>query len=57
MKIYDQYWNEWKCYLLHRDICYHVHLFGRTAKTKKNKRTRKADGGMVIEDMTKSVIV
>ena len=24
---------------------------------KKNKRTRKADGGMVIEDMTKSVIV
>ena len=24
---------------------------------KKKKRTRKADGGMVIEDMTKSVIV
>ena len=24
---------------------------------KKNKRTRKADGGMVSEDMTKSVIV
>ena len=42
MKVYDQYWDEWKCYLLHKDICYHVHLFGRTAKTKKkNKRTMK----------------
>jgi hypothetical protein len=40
MKVYDEYWDEWKCYLLHKDVCYHVHLFGRTAKTMK-KRSRK----------------
>ena len=48
MKIYDEYWNEWKCYLLHKDVCYHVHLFGRTAKSKKKtKRTKrkKSRGG------------
>lgn len=48
MKIYNNYWNEWKCYLLKSKICYHVHLFGRTFKKKnkkslkrKNKRTKK----------------
>ena len=41
MKIYDEYWNEWKCYLLHKDLCYHVHLFGRTAKSKKKTKRMK----------------
>ena len=48
MKIYNDYWNEWKCYLLKSNICYHIHLFGRTFKKKqkktlkrKNKRTKR----------------
>jgi hypothetical protein len=42
--IYNDYWNEWKTYNLKSSICYHTHLHGRTARTKKThkrKNTRK----------------
>ena len=29
-KIYDKYWNDWKCFNLKSHICYHEHLHGRT---------------------------
>ena len=35
MKEYNKFWNEWKCFALKSNVAYHVHLFGRTAKTKK----------------------
>jgi len=41
LKIYNDYWNEWKCYLVKSEISYHAHLFGRTAKTKKTKKTKR----------------
>ena len=44
MKEYNKFWNEWKCFALKSNVAYHVHLFGRTAKTKKKKRTLKRGG-------------
>ena len=41
MKAYNQYWQEWKCFLLKSNVAYHEHLFGRTAKTRKTKRTKR----------------
>ena len=41
MKSYNKLWNEWKCFLLKSNVAYHVHLCGRTAKTKKKKKRTK----------------
>jgi hypothetical protein len=45
MKIYNEFWEEWKTYNLKGSISHHVHLHGRTAKRtarkKKTKRKRK----------------
>lgn len=35
-KIYDSYWDDWKCFVLKSDICFHQHLHGRTKKNKNN---------------------
>ena len=52
MKIYDNFWLEWKTYNLKSSVAYHKHLHGRTAKRTakrltKGKRTlkRKQRGG------------
>jgi len=37
MKIYENFWNEWKVYNLKSSIAYHKHLHGRTAKPKATK--------------------
>ena len=29
---YNNYWDTWKCYAIKSKVCYHKHLFGRTAK-------------------------
>ena len=44
MKIYNQYWNEWKCFNIKSEYGYHEHLHGRTKKQrtkKQNKKTKK----------------
>ena len=28
---YDDYWDDWRCYTLKSDVCYHRHLCGRTS--------------------------
>ena len=30
-KEYNNYWDTWKCYAIKSKVCYHKHLFGRTA--------------------------
>ena len=37
MKIYENFWNEWKVYNLKSSVAYHKHLHGRTAKPKATK--------------------
>tara|TARA_B100001094_G_C17983201_1_gene696267 strand:+ start:91 stop:726 length:636 start_codon:yes stop_codon:yes gene_type:complete len=45
MKAYNKLWNEWKCFLLKSNVAYHVHLCGRTTKTKKKKKRTLKRGG------------
>ncbi len=39
MKIYNRFWEEWKCFNLKSKVAYHTHLHGRTRK--KHKRTKR----------------
>ena len=41
MKVYENFWNEWKIYNLKGSVAYHVHLHGRTKKKTKRKNKRK----------------
>ena len=41
MKVYENFWNEWKIYNLKGHVAYHVHLHGRTAKRKQKKITKR----------------
>ena len=41
MKIYNEFWNEWKIYNLKGSVAHHVHLHGRTAKRKQKKITKR----------------
>jgi hypothetical protein len=41
MKVYNEFWNEWKIYNLKGSVAYHVHLHGRTAKRKQKKITKR----------------
>lgn len=56
MKEYNKFWNEWKCFALKSNVAYHVHLFGRTAKTKKKKKRTKKPvvGGGYKSEMRKA---
>jgi hypothetical protein len=50
MKVYNEFWKEWKTYNLKGSVAYHVHLHGRTAKrtvkkSKKRKSNKKKYGG------------
>jgi hypothetical protein len=41
MKIYNQFWEEWKCFNLKSKVAYHKHLHGRTRKKKRTKKKRR----------------
>ena len=41
MKVYNEFWKEWKVYNLKGSVAHHVHMHGRTAKKKTKKKTKK----------------
>ena len=41
MKVYNEFWKEWKIYNLKGSVAHHVHLHGRTAKRKQKKITKR----------------
>ena len=53
MKVYNEFWKEWKIYNLKGSVAHHVHLHGRTAKkAKKGKEGTKAKKGKRTKRIT-----
>jgi hypothetical protein len=41
MKVYNEFWKEWKTYNLKGSVAHHVHLHGRTAKKKAKRKVKR----------------